>query len=129
MGTGGCRISVYAGGNCAWWPKCGNCEKDAGCGIEYQTRTTEACPADEYDVLGLRTPPATAPPTAMNGGTAAPTIANFTFPPTTAPTCPAEPTAAPDKKTDEVKDSAESAKATLFLLSLSVMATLYLAIL
>ena len=137
VGTGGCRVSVYGAGNCAWWPKCGQCtDSDKfGCGIDYQTKNAEACPVDRFNVLNKPQPATQAPmmngTDMMNGTmmeTAMPTMENFTFPPSMAPTCEV-PTASPieEPSSESSDDAVESIKATLLVMSLCVAATGFLA--
>ena len=63
-GTGGCRIVVTASGNCGWTPKCSNtkCKESTKCNIEFQTKNTEECGSDRYNVLSqVQEPPKPCP--------------------------------------------------------------------
>lgn len=54
--TGGCRVDIGGGGNCAWFPFCGSCDYsgDSFCGREYRTDTEAACPDLDYDALAIQ---------------------------------------------------------------------------
>ena len=90
--TKGCRVSVTNGGNCYWFPKCGQCDPANFCDLIHTASpvNTDPCPASNYSVPNVALPVVAAPTRApLAAGTYEPTLS---MSPTMKPTCAAEPT-------------------------------------
>ena len=90
VSTKGCRVKVYAGGNCAWIPRCGECDKRNKCNTIYSTINQEACPDSDYPVLEGPAPGPTNLPLPDDAESNYPTMF-----PTEELGCPPEPTNPP----------------------------------
>lgn len=118
--TKGCRVKVYAGGNCAWIPRCEECDPRNKCNIIYSTINQEACPASDYPVLEGPAPGPTNPPLPDGAESNYPTMF-----PTLMPVCPPEPTTPPVGGTEPPTDPAATLGMMVVILSLA-LSTIYI---
>ena len=124
-GTGGCRITIAGGGNCAWTPKCGECTGASSCNKIYETDSTEACKVTRYSVVPAPTNrPSVGPPSAMNR-TKAPSLMAPTYFPSSPPTCPPVLVTSPPTKSSK-KSSANIISLGFVTVALLSLITLYL---